>query len=164
MSSALTAAGQVLRLDVEPSGTQIVFSDQVLEHFARYQQVQRKDAEAGGQLFARLTRYEIYVELATGPRKGDKRSRFGYAAQAGEEQKEIDRLFSSGLHFVGDWHTHPEANPRPSATDLATIGGCSLKSKHHLAAFMLVIVGQGSIPDCLHVSLHYGVRKKLITG
>jgi integrative and conjugative element protein (TIGR02256 family) len=164
MSSALTAAVQVFRLDVEPSGTQIVFSDKVLEHFARYQQLHRKDAEAGGQLFARLTRYEIYVELATGPREGDRRSRFGYAAQPGEEQKEIDRLFSLGLHFIGDWHTHPEMNPRPSVIDLATIGSCSLKSKHHLAAFMLVIVGQGPIPDCLHVSLHHGFRKKLIAG
>ncbi len=151
-------------LDVEPSGTQIVFSDKVLEHFALYQQRHRNDAEAGGQLFARLTRYEIYVEVATGPRKNDKRSRFGYAAQPGEEQKEIDLLFSAGLHFVGDWHTHPEMKPRPSTTDLATIGSCSFKSKHRLAAFMLVIVGQGTIPDCLHVSLHHGSRRKLVSA
>lgn len=164
MRNALIVVVQVFRLDVEPPGTQIVFSDQVLEHFARHQQLRPKDPEAGGQLFARLTRYEIYVELATGPRKGDKRSRFGYAAQPGEEQKEIDRLFPSGLHFVGDWHTHPEINPRPSATDLATIGSCSFKSKHRLAAFMLVIVGQGAVPDCLHISLHHGSRLKLVAG
>ena len=42
-----------------------MLSDAVVEHFALYQQVRQDQADAGGQLFARITRYEIFVEEAS---------------------------------------------------------------------------------------------------
>ena len=95
-----------------------------------YQQIESFSAEAGGQLFARFSDAEIRVERATGPRISDRRSRFGYVPDRRREQEEIDALHGRGLHFIGDWHTHPEPNPRPSTSDIHSIRQAVRDSKH----------------------------------
>jgi integrative and conjugative element protein (TIGR02256 family) len=67
---------------------------------------------------------------------------------------EIKSCFSDGLHFVGDWHTHPEGEPTPSSVDIKSMEDCFKKSSHQLEAFMMVIVGQAKFPKGLWVSLH----------
>jgi integrative and conjugative element protein (TIGR02256 family) len=133
-----------------------VLSDAVVEHFALYRQVRQDQAEAGGQLFARITRYEIFVEEATGPRPTDRRGRTYYTPDRQAERKEIRERFALGLHYVGDWHTHPESVPTPSPVDRFTISDCGRRSTHKLAGFLLIVVGNGSFPGCLHISLHDG--------
>lgn len=96
------------------------------------------------------------VVEATGPRPADKRSRYGYVPDRQVEQIEIDTRFRLGLHFVGDWHTHPENNPQPSQIDIASMAEGVQKSKHSLNAFVLVIVGRYEFPGSLFVSLHDG--------
>jgi integrative and conjugative element protein (TIGR02256 family) len=133
-----------------------VLSDAVVKHFALHQQVRRNQAEAGGQLFARITRYEIFVEEATGPRPTDRRGRTHYIPDRQSERKEIRERFALGLHYVGDWHTHPESTPIPSPIDCLTISDCSRRSTHKLAGFLLIVVGNGSFPECLNISLNHG--------
>ena len=72
------------------------------------------------------------------------------------EQEEIDALHGRGLHFVGDWHTHPEQRPWPSASDIRSIRQAVKDSKHHLNGFILLIVGTERLPVGLFVSLYYG--------
>ena len=96
-----------------------------------------------GQLFARLTRFEVYVEVATGPRPEDKRTRISYAPNRESERREIEAMFQQGLHFIGDWHTHPERIAYPSSIDEHTIADCADKSSHELNGFVLVVVGTG---------------------
>jgi integrative and conjugative element protein (TIGR02256 family) len=133
---------------------QLVFSSRVVSHFKRHQQLLLRQAEAGGQLFARLTRYEIFVEEATGPRSGDVRSRLSYIPNRTLERKEIGEKFGIGLHYVGDWHTHPEETPSPSRVDQVTMADCSRRSIHMLNGFLLAIVGNGAFPACLHISFY----------
>lgn len=121
-----------------------------------YQQIESSLAEAGGQLFARFSDVEIRVERATGPRISDHRSRFGYVPDRRREQEEIDALHGRGLHFIGDWHTHPEPNPRPSTSDIRSIRQAVRDSKHHLNGFILLIAGTERFPVGLFVSLYYG--------
>ena len=45
-------------------------------------------------------------------------------------------MHAKGLHFVGDWHTHPEAVPTPSSSDIRTIKEAVAKSRHHLHGFL----------------------------
>ena len=71
----------------------LVLSDAVMEHFSLNQQVRPDQAEAGGQLFARITRYEIFVEEATGPRPTD-RAAGPTTLQTGRRSA---RRFASGL-------------------------------------------------------------------
>jgi integrative and conjugative element protein (TIGR02256 family) len=146
----------VITIPLTAEGASLVLSDAVVEHFALHQQVRQDLAEAGGQLFARITRYEVFVEEATGPRPSDRRGRAHYTPDRQAERKEIRERFALGLHYVGDWHTHPEGVPTPSPIDRFTISDCSRRSTHKLAGFLLVVVGNGSFPECLHISLHDG--------
>ena len=67
---------------------------------------------------------------------------------------EIDEMHKAGLHFVGDWHTHPEEIPTPSSSDIRTIKEAVAKSKHHLHGFVLIIVGSGRFPAALYISFN----------
>jgi integrative and conjugative element protein (TIGR02256 family) len=144
----------VIEYSIAASGQTLVFSDTVIEHVLSNRQTKTGDREAGGQLFARVSRYEIYIAEATGPRTSDRRSRLSYRPDRKLEQGEIDESQRRGLVFVGDWHTHPELMPEPSTQDLVSISECFRKSSHHLNAFLLVVVGASGAPKDLHVSLH----------
>jgi integrative and conjugative element protein (TIGR02256 family) len=126
----------------------------VLNHFIRHQQHEERSLEAGGQLFAELSEREVVITEATGPRIADWRSRYLYLPSRQEEQREINQMHRKLLHFVGDWHTHPEPFPSPSPSDVRTINEAVLKSQHHLNGFVMVIVGSSPFPDGLHVSLN----------
>lgn len=144
----------MIEYSVANSGQTIVFTDRVLHHMLANRQTNIWDREAGGQLFARVSRYEICIEEATGPRRSDKRSRVSYRPDRELEQAEICDRQQKGLAFVGDWHTHPELLPKPSPRDLASIWECFQKSVHHLNAFLLVVVGTSASAKDLHVSIH----------
>lgn len=144
----------MIAFSLDDCGAHLVFSDKVLLHFAQHQQRKQRDVEAGGQLFARLTPFEVFIEEATGPRLSDRRARMSYVPDRLAERAEIREKFSEGLHYVGDWHTHPEKNAKPSSIDKATIADCTQKSSHRLQGFVLAVVGNGNLPECLHVSFY----------
>ncbi len=141
---------------IPDSAQRIIFHSEVLTHFQKHRQVGRHSIEAGGQLFARFEGEDIHVVEATGPSRADRRSRFSFFPSRKKEQTDIASRYRKGLHFIGDWHTHPEDLPRPSSTDIESINDCFRKSKHELSAFVLVIVGRNTPPGGLHVSLHDG--------
>lgn len=145
-----------MRYPVGTSGQTLVLTDSVLAHFDRHRQRKWLQSEAGGQLFARIERAEIRVEEATGPRRTDRRTRMTYHADRAEEQHEIDTRYPQGLHYVGDWHTHPTAHPEPSLRDLTTISETVCRSSHSLNAFVLIIVGTDCASTSLCVLLHDG--------
>ena len=148
----------MIRYPIGQSGQTLVLSDKVLSHFRDHRQTSCWRREAGGQLFARINRDVIHVVEATGPRRSDRRSRFRYAPDAAAEQREIEQRFSLGLHFIGDWHTHPEDRPTPSPLDLRTTADGLMRSIHSLNAFVLILAGRTSFPASLHVSLHDGAE------
>jgi len=132
----------------------IILTNEVLEHFSQHRQTGTKSKELGGQLFAKFEDERIVIAKATGPRVTDKRGRFSFMPNRKAEQREIYNMFSEGLHYVGDWHTHPEKRPSPSRTDIDSMSECFRKSKHELDSFILIIVGQNSPPDGIWLSLH----------
>ena len=136
------------------SEQRLVLTPAVLNHLAKQQQTDRNSSEAGGQLFARFRGEEIRVERATGPRTTDRRSRYGYIPDRQGEQEEIDRMHSRGLHFIGDWHTHPEGIPTPSTSDVRSIRQAVTQSKHHLNGFVLLIAGTDRFPRGLFIALY----------
>lgn len=143
-----------IRFPVGQSGQVLVFGKRALNHITRFRQSSEEDLEAGGQLFARFEDQVVTIIKATGPRRTDIRTRTTYIPNRVAEQREIIRHFRRGLHYVGDWHTHPQDFPKPSDSDLESIKECFLKSVHHLNAFVLVIVGIAALPQGIHVSLN----------
>lgn len=136
------------------SDQQLVLTTGVLNHLASLQQISRSSPEAGGQLFARFVGELIHVERATGPRPTDRRSRFRYIPDQRADQKEIDAAHRQGLHFIGDWHTHPEPIPTPSSHDVRSIRSVVAGSKHDLNGFVLLIAGTDSFPRGLFANLY----------
>jgi integrative and conjugative element protein (TIGR02256 family) len=132
----------------------LILTPAVLNHIAKHQQSSGTSREAGGQLFARFRDEQIRVEKATGPRATDQRSRYGYVPERRGEQEEIDAMHSHGLHFVGDWHTHPERIPSPSASDIRSIRHAVAQSKHHLNGFVMLIAGTEAFPHGLFLALY----------
>ncbi|MFC1764799.1 Mov34/MPN/PAD-1 family protein [Planctomycetota bacterium] len=136
------------------------YSDQVLEitlpvmqTFKRYQQTGRA-CEAGGLLFAQMLLPKIVVDEASHPNEKDKRYRFSFIPFRNAQRRMIQDRFKRGLHFIGEWHTHPQQSPAPSSLDLNSMHDSFVKSKHELNAFVMIIVGSQKAQLRLWVSIH----------
>lgn len=132
---------------------ELILTDQVIAFLGCFRQQSRNQTEAGGQLFAKITEESIVVETATGPHNKDLRRRFYFFPSQIRLRAEIKSYFKKGLHYVGDWHTHPQKLPLPSSLDIDSMKRCFRKSKHELEHFILIIVGQKSENENIWVGL-----------
>jgi integrative and conjugative element protein (TIGR02256 family) len=142
-----------LRYVLEQGGSAVVLTDEVLVTMNRYRQTGQNDKEAGGQLFAQFEGSDAIIVEATPPKWCDRRSRHHFQPNRWFQQQDIRKRYAQGLHFVGDWHTHPEPVPHPSKEDLCNMQECFKSSLHDLHAFIMIIVGYAQVPDGLHVAL-----------
>lgn len=107
--------------------------------------------EIGGQLFARFVGAVVRIEAATITKGRSRRSRFGFLPDRSAEKADIKAMFDRGLHYVGDWHTHPEPIPNPSSEDKTKMLEIFRESKHELDSMLMVIIGQEASPRGLFV-------------
>lgn len=89
----------------------------------RHRQHRARDAEAGGILLGRriLETDDVVIDLASEPHVADSRSRFRFFRKKEPAQRLVDTSWerSKGTqNYLGEWHTHPEDDPAPSALDL----------------------------------------------
>ena len=134
----------------EPS---VLITDAALATMLRFRQAKLRDKEAGGQLFAQFRGSDVVIVEATGPTLLDRRSRYRFEPNRLLQRRQIRKKHASGLHFVGDWHTHPEEQAKPSGDDVASMRDCFRRSRHDLKAFVLIIVGIAPPPEGWYVSL-----------
>lgn len=132
----------------------LVLTREALALMLHHRQLGATEPESGGMLFAQIEPGWITVRVATPPHHHDRRFRHAYEPDLKQQQFEIRRRFKQGLHFIGEWHTHPEPRPQPSGTDLQSMARCYSTSRHNLRAFVMVILGTAKWPDGLWVSLH----------
>ena len=92
-------------------------------------------------LFASFAEGLISIEFVTTPSPFDFRSRFAFRPSLAHQRNMILKQFSKGLHFIGEWHTHPQEQPHPSQQDILTARTCLVESKHELNAFVVVVLG-----------------------
>ena len=138
-------AKSIWREDRSKSDFEIVLSLEVLTHLNKFRQNYFFKKEAGGQLFGQLDGKTFLVNIATGPRKSDIRSRTQYLPDRNEEQAEIKEYLKNGIFYLGDWHTHPEKKPVPSEIDIETTNDCFQKSTHGMPGFAFIIVGKTTL-------------------
>jgi integrative and conjugative element protein (TIGR02256 family) len=136
-------------------GTEILrLEPQALATIERFRQTGNLAPEAGGMLLATIEPDLVRVVQATEPAATDRRSRFAFIPTLGHQQRIIDKQFRSGLHFIGEWHTHPELRPIPSSVDLRSMADCFRESRHQLASLVMLILGTETAFEGLWVSLH----------
>jgi len=146
----------MMRFPVGTSGETIMLTEVAIEHLICHRQTRWWQREAGGLLFARFDNQAIIIEEATGPRPTDRRTPFSYWPDRKAEQAEIDERFERGLHYVGDWHSHPQKVPKPSLRDERTMVSRVKYSRHQLNGILFAIIGHGPLPRGLALLLHDG--------
>lgn len=105
-----------------PAGGRLKVSADALAVMLAHAQHAPTALEAGGVLLGRLIAgtADLVVDAVTPPMPGDRRSRTSFRRAARRHQEAIDRAWhESGetTAWLGEWHTHPEADPTPSGID-----------------------------------------------
>lgn len=103
------------------------------------------DAETGGVLIGYVDEQRRAVALrATGPGPRAERSRTRFSRDPDSIQAELDRgaieLGARGL-YVGEWHSHLEASPQPSPTDVESLFGIASAPNYLTRCPVMVIAG-----------------------
>jgi len=127
------------------------FDHSCISTFEKHKQKSFFSREIGGQLFAKFTETKLVIEMVTVTKGKSRRSRFGFWPDRATERRDIQALFEQGLHYVGDWHTHPENHPTPSVADTIKIADIFRCSRHELDNLLIVIVGLAPFPKGLFV-------------
>lgn len=100
--------------------TLVLFDGGVVKRLIAFRQTARNSPEQGGILLGYRRGSDLDVIGITTPMPGDKCSRYSFSRQDKGHER-IARLAwrqSGGtIDYLGEWHTHPEKNPRPSPTD-----------------------------------------------
>ena len=132
----------MLIFELPGGGQRLVFTNAVQSFISKYRQIKKGQFESGGQLFAKVTAKIVIVAVATGPHRKDYRRRFAFFPNKKRLADEIQMLIKKGLHYVGNWHTHPQITPKPSRLDIFSMKMCYVLSRHELNFFILVVVGR----------------------
>ena len=141
----------------------LIFTGSVLSFLEQYRQIGSGQAESGGQLFAKVLPKIVIVTAATGPHRKDFRHRFSFFPNKKRLRAEIQEFFKKGLHYVGDWHTHPQTLPKPSYTDLRSVKEQRFtQSMHELEHFVLVVVGKSDSSEGIWVGLINHIQQQSI--
>lgn len=134
----------------EHTAAAIELSTTCIDTFEAHRQRTWLHKETGGQLFARFYQGCFIVEHAICVQ--GTQSRYSFWPNRNKEQDQIDALFKDNLHYVGDWHTHPEKKPTPSKSDRIKMLEIFKQSKHELPFMVMAIVGTEPFPNGLFVA------------
>ncbi|WP_394388468.1 Mov34/MPN/PAD-1 family protein [Shewanella woodyi] len=138
-------------------GLSMYFSEKAISQLHQYKQTGNRN-EAGGFLFGEIRSGVVTIQSVSKPSRADKRSRFGFSWDKREANKTIQENFKNGLHYLGDWHTHPCGKPEPSSDDTQAIRSTFLDSEHQLNYFIMLILGTTGIKQS-YVALTDGKKE-----
>lgn len=102
-------------------GAFVLLEPSVLDGILAQRQQGPGDPEAGGILLGMRRGEHIHVTQLTSPGPQDRRTRTAFhRARQSHQELALRQWRDSGgvMDYLGEWHTHPEAGPSPSATDL----------------------------------------------
>lgn len=129
-----------------PGNVQLTITRAVLQAMADHAQRDRKAAEAGGILIGHeptATRCLI-IDRMTPPQPSDRRSRCRYTRDPVAHQAllESEWAASGGRRtYLGEWHTHPEADPAPSWLDRRSNRRVMREADYDVPFLIFAIVG-----------------------
>lgn len=101
----------------------VVISTEVTNTLLSYRQLSDSSQESAGVLIGERRGVHIIIKMLSEPSRWDIRSRFMVDRVSKHHQMAVDIAFkkSNGeLHYLGEWHTHPEDVPSPSIIDYSS--------------------------------------------
>jgi integrative and conjugative element protein (TIGR02256 family) len=103
-------------------GHRFKIKSEVVARLRQYRQ-ENLDREAGGVLLGRYVRDsdDVIVDKITVPMEGDRRGRRWFFRASTLHQSVLDSAWSDSAgtcNYLGEWHTHAEADPSPSVIDI----------------------------------------------
>lgn len=128
----------------------VQFKPNVLRKICRHRQLHSQDKESGGVLLGRLIKDsdDIVIDYVSTPRKGDIRTRTRYIRGQYSHQRIVDLMWhrsNQTCNYLGEWHTHPEAEPRPSKQDICNWQRILRNVQVDYDMLFFVIVGRKTI-------------------
>lgn len=108
----------------EPNG-KVLIEGVVIDLISDYQQQGTSTPEAGGIFLGYRRGIHLHVVQATTPQPKDRRTRYRFDRHDQHHQAIATKewMGSDGtIDYVGEWHTHPQTNPMPSALDISEWG------------------------------------------
>lgn len=133
------------------NGGVVQLQPQALNQVLSFRQLTDDAPESGGMLLGRLVEKseDVVVDYVSRPSPNDNRSRFSFFRSREDAQKIVNNAWagSDGTSiYLGEWHTHPEHNPRPSISIDIPSWRTTTRTAHFEQDFLLfAIVGQVSI-------------------
>jgi integrative and conjugative element protein (TIGR02256 family) len=122
----------------------IEFSSDVREVFGAHIQRSGQNESGGILLGSVFPASHVLVEMATTPKYPDQAGPCFFDRSRARAQRIVEREWenSSGVRtYLGEWHTHSEAHPKPSGRDRRMIRNMFRQTKMHIDFLILVIVG-----------------------
>jgi integrative and conjugative element protein (TIGR02256 family) len=103
--------------------------------------------EAGGVLLGRMVEGtdDILIDEVTKPGVHDSRSRFHFVRSRKTAQGLVDRAWQESARsriYLGEWHTHPEDDPRPSNVDMRNQQNVLRSATYEQGFLFFVIAGR----------------------
>lgn len=134
------------------------FGYQALDAISKCAQRRWYSKERVGQLFAcDLTTNDVVIEAAT-VLKPAWSSWSGVQFHRHEAETQREEMLARGLHCVGLWHTHPESECSPSATDARLAADHAVAAKANLNGLVFVIASNQAALRGWYVAVHDGER------
>lgn len=133
---------------LENDSLTIQFDTTSLAAFGRYRQIESKDVERGGLLFAPSVGADngvVRIQSITPPHAADETRRKSVRLDHGRCLSEIATHFQSGQHLVGYWHSHPQKIPKLSTIDSRVLSNNLVDGGWELKRILAVVVGTESI-------------------
>jgi integrative and conjugative element protein (TIGR02256 family) len=105
-----------------------------------------KPRETGGTLVGHYSEdlRDAFVTRALEAKTGARKQRARFYRPPDDVDGQLARIYeeSGGLtHYLGEWHTHPDAAPTPSPTDLSSLRGLARTSSVATDTPFMVILG-----------------------
>lgn len=119
----------------------IIINATVMRQINQHRQVAGHHKEAGGILMGMRRGRHLEVTFATTPKRDDKRTRTGFERVSSFHQKFAIRAWQRlgrKLDYLGEWHTHPEHQPRPSTIDTDEWAKLLLRSNKRQLLFLIL--------------------------
>jgi integrative and conjugative element protein (TIGR02256 family) len=99
----------------------LLFEQHVFAGIRTYRQLRDEQPEAGGVLLGLRRGLHLHVIGFTPPQPRDIRTRHSFRRSAYGHQNIAQKAWKESggcVDHIGEWHTHPEAQPLPSGLDL----------------------------------------------